>query len=382
MPRPRRLGVTRPTILLAAAALIALPSAGRAAPAPSIDAESWILVNPTTGETLARHAPDRELPMASTTKIMTALLALEHGNLGAMVTVPPDAATIGGSTAELVPGERLPVRSLLVALLIPSGNDAAVTLADYLGDGSRQAFVAMMNRRAAQLGLGRTHYESPEGLDRPDQYSTVRNLVRLARVAMTHPLFRSIVSHRRATISGPGGRGTRRLESENDLLSIDPDADGVKTGHTAGAGYAMVAHAERRGVALYAAMIGEPTELHRAQDAERLLNWGFSQYARPTELRAGEVLARAAVRDRPGVRVAARVSRPLAAVVRLGVPMRASVVLPPEVNAPIRAGQVLGHVTVRAGGRVVGRRALVAATDVAGPGVLDRVRAGWDRLVP
>src|SRR5947208_15094722 len=120
----------RPTIPLAAAALVALPAAGVATPASRIDAASWILVNPQTGETLAQHAPDRKLPMASTTKIMTALLALQHGRLGAMVTVPPDAATIGGSTAELVPGERLSVRNLLVALLIPSGNDAAVTLAD------------------------------------------------------------------------------------------------------------------------------------------------------------------------------------------------------------------------------------------------------------
>jgi D-alanyl-D-alanine carboxypeptidase (penicillin-binding protein 5/6) len=384
VPCPRRLGVFRATIPLAAAALLTLPAASQSAPAPRLDAASWILVNPATGEVLAQHAPDRKLPMASTTKIMTALLVLEHGRLDATVTVPSDAATIGGSTAELVPGERLSVRNLLVALLIPSGNDAAVTLADYLGDGSRGAFVAMMNRRAAQLGLRRTRYESPDGLDRPGQYSTVRNLVRLARVAMTHPLFRSIVSHRRATIPGPGGRGTRRLESENDLLSIDPDADGVKTGHTSGAGYAMVAHAERPrlGLALYAAIIGEPTELQRARDAERLLDWGFARYARPTELRAGQVLARASVRDRPGVRVSLRVARPLAAVVRLGEPLRASIVVPPEVTAPIRAGQMLGQVTVRAGGRVLGRRPLVAATNVAAPGLLDRLHAGWDRLVP
>jgi D-alanyl-D-alanine carboxypeptidase (penicillin-binding protein 5/6) len=364
-----------------AAGLVAGHATG--APAPRLDAAAYILVNPITGEVLARRAPDAPLPMASTTKIMTALLTLERARLGETARVPAEAAAVGGSTARLVPGERLSVRSLLVGLLVASGNDAAVTLADRVA-GSQAAFVRLMNRRAAQLGLRHTEYATPHGLDRPGQHSSARDLVRLAEVAMANPVFRSIVSRRRATIPGAFGGPPRALESENDLLDIDPEADGVKTGHTSGAGYAMVAHARRRGLGLglYAALIGEPSETQRALDARRLLDWGFAQYARPTLVPAGQVLGRAAVRDRPGVRVAARVVGPLRAVVRIGEPLRASVTMPPEVVAPVRAGQVLGSVAIRAGRRLVGRRPLVAATSVAAPSALDRVRAGWDRLVP
>ncbi len=367
-------------LLLMAGTAVAAPTA----PAPVPEARSYLLLNPETGEVLAQKAPDARLPMASTTKIMTALLTLERASLDDVVTVPAAATQVGGSSARLVAGERLSIRNLLVALLVPSGNDAAVTLAQAIG-GSQDAFVAMMNRRAAALGLTDTHYATPDGLDAPGQFSSVRDLIALARVAMRLPDFRDTVSHRRATIPpAPGADAQRSLESENDLLDLDPDADGVKTGHTNGAGYALVAHARREGlgVQLYLAMIGEPSESQRAVDAKRLLDWGFAQYARPTLIPAGRVLARARVRDRPGVSLSLRPSGPLVAPVRLGRSLRATVVAPPEVNGPVAAGAVLGRVVVREGARVVGRRPLVAATSVAGPSVAERIRAGWDRLIP
>ncbi len=374
-------------VLAALAALLLMTGtavAAPTAPAPVPEARSYLLLNPETGEVLAQKAPDARLPMASTTKIMTALLTLERASLDDVVTVPAAATQVGGSSARLVAGERLSIRDLLVALLVPSGNDAAVTLAQAIG-GSQDAFVAMMNRRAAALGLTDTHYATPDGLDAPGQFSSVRDLIALARVAMRLPDFRDTVSHRRATIPpAPGADAPRSLESENDLLDLDPDADGVKTGHTNGAGYALVAHARREGlgVQLYLAMIGEPSESQRAVDAKRLLDWGFAQYARPTLIPAGRVLARARVRDRPGVSLSLRPSGPLVAPVRLGRSLRATVVAPPEVNGPVAAGAVLGRVVVREGARVVGRRPLVAATSVAGPSVAERIRAGWDRLIP
>ncbi|MDX6644353.1 MAG: hypothetical protein QOK40_80 [Miltoncostaeaceae bacterium] len=370
-------------VLAVAAGALVLAGPANAAPAPTPSARAYILVEPATGEVLAQRLPDQQLPMASTTKIMTALLTLERLPPERLLTVPEAAVEVGGSTSQLVAGERLSVRHLLEGLLVPSGNDAAITLAAAVS-GTQPAFVALMNRRAGQLGLTNTHFESPHGLDMPNHHASVRDLVRLAQAAMAHPLFRRIVAMRRAVIPGPFGRGERELVNENLLLGIDRDADGVKTGHTTAAGYALVAHATRPplGVELYAAIIGEPSERRRATDAKRLLDWGFAQYARSTLLRAGQLLGRAPVLGRPGVWVTFRTARALVAPIRLGEPLTEQLAAPTAVRAPIAAGQAVGSVAVRQGGTVLARTPLVADRGVAGPGLLDRLRAAWDGLFP
>jgi len=350
---------------------------------PTLSAAAYTLVDPATGETLAARAPDRELPMASTTKIMTALVVLDRAGLDERFRVPPAAAAIEGSSGLLETGETLSVRDLLTALLVPSGNDAAVTLAQGVG-GSQDGFAALMNARAARLGLTHTHYANPHGLDAPGHHSSVRDMVRLGRAAMQSPVFRSIVGSRRARIAGPDGVGTRSYESENELLDIDPDADGIKTGMTDGAGFALVAHARRArlGVELYAAIIGEPSSEGRAVDAKRLLDWGFSQYAAATLIPAGAELGRVPVAGRPGVEVPYRASAPLNAPIRLGRSITQTLVAPAQVNGPVKAGQVLGSVTVRQGDHVLGRRDLVAARGAAAPGLWDHVRSGVGNLIP
>lgn len=351
--------------------------------APTVNASAYILVNPATGETLAQRAPDRELPMASTTKIMTALVVLERAQLADRVTVPAAATAIEGSSGELVAGESLSIRDLLTALLVPSGNDAAVALAQGVG-GSQAAFVALMNAKAQELGLTGTRYANPHGLDAVGHHSSARDMVRLAAVAMRDPVFRSIVAARRARIPGPGGRGARFYESQNELLDIDPDADGIKTGMTDGAGYALVAHARRQrlGVQLYAALIGAPSSYTRARDARRLLDWGFAQYTSATVLPARAVLGRVPVDGRPGVEVPYRVSAALNAPIRLGQAISQTLVAPAEVKGPVAAGEVLGTVTVRQGSHVLGRRNLVAARSAAGPGLWDHIRSGVGNLIP
>ncbi len=353
------------------------------AAAPTVDASAYILVNPATGETLAQRAPDRELPMASTTKIMTALVVLERAGLGDRITVPAAASAIEGSSGALVAGESLTVRQLLTALLVPSGNDAAVALADGVA-GSQAAFVELMNAKAAELGLAETHYANPHGLDAPGHHSSVRDMVRLGATAMRNPVFRSIVASREARLPGPGGRGTRVYESENELLDIDPDTDGIKTGMTDGAGYALVAHARRPrlGVQLYTAVIGAPSSYTRARDAKRLLDWGFSQYTSATLLAADAVLGRAPVDERPGVEVPYRVAAALNAPVRLGQAVSQTLVAPAEVKGPVSAGQVLGTVTMRQGSHILGRRNLVAERSADGPGLWDHIRSGLGRLIP
>jgi D-alanyl-D-alanine carboxypeptidase (penicillin-binding protein 5/6) len=378
---PRPVLRLRALAVLAAVASLVVAPLGRAA-APTPDAAAYILVDPATGETLAARAPDRELPMASTTKIMTALVVLRHARLDDLITVPPAAGAIEGSSGELEAGETLSVRDLLTALLVPSGNDAAVALAQGVG-GSQAGFVAMMNQEAATLGLRHTHYANPHGLDAPGHHSSVSDMVRLGRAAMADPVFRSIVASRRARIAGPGGEGVRLYESENELLDIDPDADGIKTGMTDGAGYALVAHARRArlGTELYAAIIGEPSSDARARDAKRLLDWGFSQYARASLL-TNAPIGGVPVDGRPGVRVPFRAASPLAAPLRLGRPLARTVVVPASVQGPVREGQVLGTVTFRQGSHLLGRRDIVAAASADGPSLWDHLRTGVENLIP
>jgi D-alanyl-D-alanine carboxypeptidase (penicillin-binding protein 5/6) len=373
--------VLRPVLACALATLLVAPVARAAV--PTVHAAAYILVNPATGETLAERAPDRELPMASTTKIMTALVVLEQAKLDARFRVPAAAAAIEGSSGLLETGEVLSVRDLLTALLVPSGNDAAVTLAKGAG-GSQAAFVALMNERARRLGLTETHYANAHGLDAPGHHSSASDMARLGRAAMREPVLREIVASRRARIPGPGGVGTRIYESENELLDLDPDADGIKTGMTDGAGFALVAHARREGlgVELYAAVVGAPSSQVRARDTKRLLDWGFARYASAELLTANAVLGRVPVDGRPGVTVPYRASAPLNAPIRLGQPVSQTTVAPAEVRGPVEAGQVIGTVTLRQGSHLLGRRDLVAASGAGAPGLWDHVRSGIGNLLP
>jgi D-alanyl-D-alanine carboxypeptidase (penicillin-binding protein 5/6) len=358
----------------------ALPSVASAAP-PVPDAAAYLLVDEATGTVLAQHDPDESLPMASTTKIMTALVTLERADLDDIATVPEEAE-VGGSTAKLVPGERISVRHLLTGLLIASGNDAAVTLAVHVA-GSQQAFVALMNQRARAMGLEHTSFANPHGLDEDGHYSSVADLIAMARVAMSKPFFRNTVRNHEAAIPGPGGVGTRVLDSRNDLLGIDPSVDGVKTGNTDGAGYAIVAHARRAdlGAGLYLAMIGSPSEEARANDAEALIEYGFSRFARPTLAAAGQALGDAPVRGRPGRRVEFGVDEPFTASILLDGPgITETLTVPREVPSPVRAGDPIGALVMRQGERELGRRELVALEDVDGPGIFDRLRAGFDDI--
>ena len=201
---------------------------------------------------------------------------------------------------------------------------------------------------------------------------------------MENPVFRELVSSRRATIPGPGGVGQRDLLSENELLDIDPEADGVKTGMTDGAGYALVAHAARAelGLDLYLASLRSPSSAIRARDARALLDDAFGEYARARLLAPGAVLARAQVDGIPGGTIPLVPASALDAPLRLGEPVTVTLVAPQEVEAPIDEGDVVGSVTYRQGDRTIGRRDLVAGESAGGPGILDRLRAGWEELVP
>jgi serine-type D-Ala-D-Ala carboxypeptidase (penicillin-binding protein 5/6) len=354
--------------LLVGAAALALAAPVVAAP-PQVTGRSYVVENGVTGEVLlARHARER-VPIASITKLMTVLLTLEHARPAETVVISPFAAQVGESSANLRPGERLTVRELLEAALIQSANDAADALATYIGHGSESRFVAMMNARARRLGLRDTHFVRPDGLDAAGHVSSAHDVTLLARLLMHRPVVRQIVRRRGATISGG-----RSLHTWNDLLSSYPGIFGVKTGHTSAAGWSQVAAARRRGVTVYATLLGSPDRGTRNADLAELLDWGFSRYRPAAVVERGRTYAEAqlAYGRRPLALVASR-SRTL--TVRVDHALVRRVVAATVVELPVRQGEALGAVLFYQRGRLVGRVSLVAGRSVKRPGFAGRT--GW-----
>src|SRR3954469_8826819 len=330
-------------VLVAAALVLAAPVL--AAPPPQVTGHSWLVENGTTGEGLVSHDARRRVAIASITKLMTVLLTLEHAHLNDVVTVAPEAAEVGESSANLHAGDRLTVRELLEAALIQSANDAADALAVYVGHGSESRFVAMMNTRARQLGLRDTHFARPDGLDAPGHYSSARDVTLLARILMQKPVVRAIVRERSAVISGG-----RVMHTWNDLLGVVPGVIGVKTGHTSAAGWSQVAAVRGRGLTIYATILGSPTRSQRNADLERLIAYGLSRYEVVHVIRAHRVYARTEVGygKRPVALVA---TTPALRVVRVGKPLVEMVTAPAVAALPVEKGQALGEVRVYAGSK-------------------------------
>jgi D-alanyl-D-alanine carboxypeptidase (penicillin-binding protein 5/6) len=309
------------------------------------------------------------VPIASITKLMTVMVALERAKLDDVVTIHRSAAAVGESTINLRPGERITVRDLVEGALIQSANDAADALAEYVGHGDASRFVAMMNATARALGLDETHFARPDGLDAPGHVSSARDVTLLARVAMHNPVIREVVRIRDATISG-----NRRLHTWNDLLGSFPGLFGVKTGHTLAAGWCEVAAARETGTTIYVTILGSSTRSQRNADLAALLRWGLSRYRVARVITTGRTYA--FVQTGYGRAPLRLVSRKAAVrAVRIGRPLVARVVAVAAVALPVRAGEQLGVVRVYEGRKLIGQRPLVAARAIERPGAA--ARAGF-----
>ena len=249
--------------------------------AEAISAEKAILLDGATGRVLYEKNADQRSLIASTTKIMTALVVCEQCNVLDRMKIPKEAVGIEGSSMYLQEGEVLTVQELLYGLMLSSGNDAAVALAIYCG-GTVEGFAEMMNDKARLLGLSGTHFENPNGLDSPGHYSTARDLAVLAAYAMDNPIFAKTVSTRSVTV------GNRHLTNHNKLLWRVEGADGVKTGYTRAAGRILVSSAFRNGRRLICVTLNDPDDW---QDHAALLEEGFSRYTPRQVVKAGEKVA-------------------------------------------------------------------------------------------
>jgi D-alanyl-D-alanine carboxypeptidase (penicillin-binding protein 5/6) len=333
-----------------------------------VHAKAFVVMDQRTGVVLASRNPNERLPMASTTKIMTGLLALEHfADLSTVVRAPADSVGVGEGEIYLRKGERLTVDQLLMAVLIQSANDAAADLADAVA-GSQGRFVAMMNAKAAELGLKNTHYANPHGLDEAGHYTSASDLTRLARLAMRDPRFVGYVDRYTATVPWAGHKYRRVLVNHNWLLDKYPWIDGVKTGWTDEAGYCIVAAGVYRGHQVMVTLLGEPNDLHRMADAIRLFRWSAGQYARRALVTPGAALAHATVPYHDeGVSFVPAAA--LSAVVRRGATVTARVTAPAAVTLPVTVGAQYGTVRFFADGVKVGSTRLVAQRSFA--------KAGW-----
>ncbi|MGH2661066.1 MAG: D-alanyl-D-alanine carboxypeptidase family protein [Actinomycetota bacterium] len=340
----------------------ALRTPGPSRQPPQIRAASAILADLGTGQALYESDPDQRRPIASVTKIMTALLVLERTDPANVVTVSPEAAAgrtgTGISQLGLVAGERITVEDLLYALILQSANDAAIALAEHVS-GTVEAFVAGMNEHASRLGLRNTRFASPNGLDNTG-FSSARDLVTMTRAAFAHPLFETIVATRFREIPSPSGP-SRVIQNRNVLLWLYPGAIGGKTGFTTPAGFCLVAAAERDGVRLVAVVLGEPGEPF--SDAAALLDHGFAAFELRELVREGRPFGAVPIAGRE-VQVVAGVS--LSALVAVDAVVRRRVTLRPGVTFPPEAGETVGFVTVSTPDMSMGRVPLVVA-DVPGP---------------
>ena len=341
---------------------------------PRPEARAWVLVDATDGDRLAGRGITSQRAIASTTKLMTAYLALRELPLDKTLTAPDyQPSSPLESLAGLAPGERMSVRDLLYALLLESANDAAVTLAEGVS-GSVPRFVREMNKTAAALGLTGTHYENPIGLDSASNYSTAEDLAALTLRLRRDPVFRRIVDTPDAVLKT--GNHTRQIANRNLLVSKVPWVNGVKTGHTVEAGDVLVGSGTRKGATLVSVVLGAPSEPARDEGTLELLDYGFSLYHREAPVRRGERVASPDLKYQ-GTTLPLVARQGVAVGVRRGERVDTSVRAPGEVEGPIERGERLGEVTVSIDGREVGTVPVVAARAADEASFLEQARGRY-----
>ena len=346
---------------LALGAALAAPAQAAERPPEVPNAAAAIVVDGRDGEVMFARRPYGRRAIASTTKLMTALLTIERAKPRQVFPAADYDALPVESQIGLRAGERMRVSDLLEALLLESANDAAVTLAEGVS-GSTDAFVAQMNERAEELRLEGTHYANPIGLDDRGNYSNAADLAALTRVLLAKPRFARIVDMPSAQLES--GARPRAVANRNNLIAAYPWVSGVKTGYTLQAGNVLVGSAEGRGGArVISVVMGEPSEAGRDADTLALLKWGLDRFHRVRVVAKDRRLARASVkyRDEP---VALLAARPLTVTLRHGQEVRRELSTRGELEGPLPAGTRAGSVNVVVDGNSVGRVALVTAREL------------------
>lgn len=343
-----------------------------------IDAKSWIVLDAQTGVKRAGSRTQSKRLIASTTKIMTALVAIERTKPNEMLRATNYAAGIGESLLGLRPGERMSAQDLIRGLMLESGNDAADTLAARTAS-SRAAFVAAMNRKARALGLTRTRFANPIGLDSPNNYSTASDLAQLAKYALTVPRLANVVDKRRATLRS--GDRVHRITNRNPLVGKYRWAIGVKTGHTMAAGYLLVGAAEVVDAKVLSVVTGEPSELARESDSAALLRYGRGFYRPQNPLKKDRAVVALPIKYQDeSVKIYPRSNVALAA--RDGQRVVVRLTAPKEISGPRSKGSIVGKAVVMRDGQTIASVPVALGEAVPAPPVSAVMLHTLGRIMP
>ena len=346
-------------------------------PSPTISAEAAVLIDWNSGRILFAHNPHLVKPMASTTKIMTAILALERGGMNDEVVTSPKAANTGGSSIWLEEGEIKKLEELILGLMLRSGNDAAVAIAEHIS-GSVEEFAELMTQRARELGARNTSFKNPHGLHHPDHYTTAYDFALIAAHAMGIKDFRRIAATPSVTISWPGHPWDRILHNQNKLFDLYVGAEGIKTGWTTPAGRCFVGSAERGGRRTISVVLNAPDMW---EDTVTLLNYGFDNFTYETLLKKGQYLKSVVVIEGESGKAEAFAGEdfyyPMIAGEKDKVTYRFLIDEPLE--APLRIGERIGELEIYFDRELVGVLDLVSGNDVKRTTLWNRIKTFFGR---
>lgn len=333
---------------------------------PVLNAMAAVLIEESSGRVLYSKSATEKRSIASTTKIMTALTALENGDLEDVVTVSKKAASIGGSTIGLRAGEKYTLKEMLYMLLMISANDSAIAIAEHIG-GTVENFAEMMNKRAVSLGAVNSKFVTPHGLDRENQYSTAYDVALITREALKNPIFADIVSTVSSSIPG------HNLYNTNELLGSYRGMDGVKTGYTGKAGRCLVTTAKREGMRLISVILGSPTRNARADATRKLLDYGFDNFSMHRLRKSCEIYARVpvyrGVKDHVSLMVEQDIVLPLTEAEMENI--KEEKLVPGMLNAPVYGGVESGFVEYRLNGEVLAQSMLKVSESIRKKTFLD-----------
>ncbi|MCL5735208.1 MAG: D-alanyl-D-alanine carboxypeptidase [Actinobacteria bacterium] len=350
-----------------------------AARPPSLTSPAAIVVNMTTGRVLYSKKADVKRPMASTTKIMTAILCLESLPLDKPVNISEKAAQTPEVKAFLKEGDVLTVEQLLYSMLVHSSNASAVALAEAAA-GTSEAFVERMNAKASELGLKNTHFVNPNGLDASGHYSTASDMAKLAIYAMKNAQFRKIVGTRSYTLAIAGRSQPLVFENTNKLMLSADWVTGVKTGLTPRADQCLVASGVKNGVSILSVVLGQPSSSICWDESRALLEYGFSQYRHVTFLDEGVAVAQAEVPFQLDGRIQLITEKKLEMDLYKDDDVMASVRVDRQLTLPVQTGERFGQVILTNNGKTVGAVDLVADESYARTTLGTKISYAWDRF--
>lgn len=324
-------------------------------------ADSACVINAVTGETVFAKNIDKRRPMASTTKIMTAIIAIEKCKMDEVVSVSAIAGRQEGSAAYIYEGDSIYMKDILYGLMLNSGNDAALAIAEHIG-GSAEVFAEMMNEKAKEIGMDDTHFMNPSGLDDPEHYTTARDLAKLAQYAMNNKEFREIVSSKKYQAKLVNSDKTLYFSNHNKLLTLYEGATGIKTGYTRKTGRCLVSSAERDGMKFIAVTLGAPDDW---KDHSQMLDYAFSGHYPQKAVEKG---SRVKIADLNNEQYSFLAADDFVVPMKKNSGQNIDVVrhVAKDLSAPVNAGEKVGYIEIIYNGNTLGTIDIISEKDIFG----------------